>query len=69
MYSDGITECESASGEEFGAGRLIELLQAHHDEPLPTLLATIQQATDRFAEGLPQYDDETVVLVRRLLPT
>jgi sigma-B regulation protein RsbU (phosphoserine phosphatase) len=65
LYSDGITECESIDGREFGMGRLIDLLREHRDRPLSEVLAAIQVVTGRFSEGLPQGDDQTVVLVRR----
>ncbi len=31
VYSDGITEAQNGTGEEFGEGRLLELLAAHRD--------------------------------------
>jgi sigma-B regulation protein RsbU (phosphoserine phosphatase) len=65
LYSDGITECESIRGEEFGMGRLVDLLRARRDRPLPEVLEAIQVDTGRFSEGLPQGDDQTVVLARR----
>ncbi len=65
LYSDGITECESLDGREFGMGRLIDLLREHRDRPLSEVLEAIQVVTGRFSEGLPQGDDQTVVLVRR----
>ncbi|HVR99940.1 MAG TPA: SpoIIE family protein phosphatase [Thermoanaerobaculia bacterium] len=65
LYSDGITECESLDGGEFGMGRLIDLLREHRDKPLTEVLETIQVVTGRFSEGLPQGDDQTVVMARR----
>jgi sigma-B regulation protein RsbU (phosphoserine phosphatase) len=65
LYSDGITECSSPRDEEFGTGRLGDLMRAYQERPLPDLLDAIREATDHFAEGLPQGDDQTVVLLRR----
>jgi phosphoserine phosphatase RsbU/P len=65
LYSDGITECESPGGEEFGAARLLALLAEHRDRPLQQLLEEIQDATGRHSQGLPQGDDQTVILLRR----
>jgi sigma-B regulation protein RsbU (phosphoserine phosphatase) len=66
IFSDGITECESPSGEEFGAERLADLLRAAADRPLADILRRIDQEVVDFAAGGPQGDDQTVVLVRRV---
>ena len=66
VYSDGITECAAPDGEEYELERLVELLQAHRGAPLPDIISAIDQATREFAEGQPQGDDQTVVLLRRV---
>ncbi|MFL6200419.1 MAG: PP2C family protein-serine/threonine phosphatase [Thermoanaerobaculia bacterium] len=65
LYSDGITEATSIDEEELGTERLIELLRKHQGFTLQEVLETIQGAVTRFAVGVPQYDDQTVVLLRR----
>ncbi|MEM7482635.1 MAG: SpoIIE family protein phosphatase [Acidobacteriota bacterium] len=65
LYSDGITECAAPDDEEFGEDRLERLLGEQRDVPLEEILQTIEGAVDRFGAGLPQGDDQTVVLVRR----
>ncbi len=65
LYSDGITEATSIDDEEFGMGRLGEILTAYRHLPLPELIHTIDLAVSAFAKGHPQADDQTVVLVRR----
>jgi sigma-B regulation protein RsbU (phosphoserine phosphatase) len=65
IYSDGITEAESPADEEFGKDRLLEVLSENRHLPLPELLSVVQDATGRFSVGLPQGDDQTVVLLRR----
>lgn len=65
LYSDGITECYSPQDEEFSIGRLGELLSANRHAALPEVVAAIDEATTRFAAGLPQGDDQTVVVLRR----
>ncbi|HEX2224024.1 MAG TPA: SpoIIE family protein phosphatase [Thermoanaerobaculia bacterium] len=65
LYSDGITECENAAAEEFGVSRLVEVLRAHEDRPLPEMLEALQQALARFSAGLPQGDDQTLILLQR----
>jgi sigma-B regulation protein RsbU (phosphoserine phosphatase) len=65
IYSDGITEAESITEEEFGTERLIGILRQHGGRPLQEVLEEIQAAVSRFALGMPQYDDQTLVLLRR----
>ncbi len=65
IYSDGITEAESPAEEEFGMGRLIELLRAGQGSPLPELIEAIPAAVGGFSQGRPQGDDQTLVLLRR----
>ncbi|HXU46317.1 MAG TPA: SpoIIE family protein phosphatase [Thermoanaerobaculia bacterium] len=65
LYSDGITEACSPDDEEFGLERLGNVLTDCRDQPLPDLIQAIERATTAFAEGYPQGDDQTVVLLRR----
>lgn len=65
IYSDGITECAAPDDEELGEERLADLLRQHRDRPLAEIVAEIDRAVVEFAAGLPQGDDQTVVLLRR----
>ncbi|HYG62002.1 MAG TPA: SpoIIE family protein phosphatase [Thermoanaerobaculia bacterium] len=65
LYSDGITECSAPDGEEFGTERLAGLMREYRERPLQEMLEAIRDATDCFAAGLPQGDDQTLVLLRR----
>jgi len=59
FYSDGITEAEVDSGEEYGAGRLLAQMQSPDVTPAG-LLADVR----KFANGTGLRDDATVILVR-----
>jgi sigma-B regulation protein RsbU (phosphoserine phosphatase) len=65
IYSDGITEAESPSEEEFGMARLIDLLRQGRNLPLSELVESIPRAVGEHSQGLPQGDDQTLVLLRR----
>jgi sigma-B regulation protein RsbU (phosphoserine phosphatase) len=65
LYSDGLTECESPSDEEFGLPRLVDLLRASSDRSLPEVVRAVDAAVTDFAQGLSQGDDQTLVLLRR----
>jgi len=62
LYTDGITETCNASQEEFGQGRLAELLCQVATQPLATAAGAIIAAVRGFGT---QGDDQTVLLVRR----
>ena len=66
IYSDGITECESPDEEEeYGLERLVSLLRQSREAPLPEILRRIDQTMLDWADGRPQGDDQTVILLRR----
>ncbi len=67
LYSDGITEAAAANDEEFGLDRLAALLAVERGRPLGELIGAIDDAVTAFAAGLPQGDDQTVVLLRRVV--
>lgn len=58
FYSDGITEAEIDSGEEYGAERLLAQMQSH-EITVESLLADVR----KFANGAGLRDDATVILV------
>ncbi len=58
FYSDGITEAEIDSGEEYGAERLLAQMQSP-DVTLDSLLADVR----KFTNGTGLRDDATVILV------
>jgi len=59
FYSDGITEADLASGEEYGAERLLAQMQSPDVTP-EALLADVR----KFSNGNGLRDDATVILVR-----
>lgn len=63
LYTDGVTELQSAGGEELGLDRLCGLLSGTGGD-LEALLAAVRQLMDGFGGGDPA-DDATLVAVRR----
>ena len=59
FYSDGITEADIDSGEEYGPERLLAQMQSP-DVTLDGLLADVM----KFSNGKGLRDDATVILVR-----
>jgi phosphoserine phosphatase RsbU/P len=65
LLSDGIYEFQNASAEEFGVARVIELVQGNCEHSMARLAAALVGSVGEFANGAPQEDDITLVLVKR----
>ncbi len=65
VYSDGLTEAVDSLDEEFGLDRLTAEVGSRRDLPLRRLSDEVLGQVADFARGMPQYDDQTVLLVRR----
>ena len=62
-YTDGVTEACNEHGDEFGEGRLTDVLAANRDLPVPGLLARLIASVQEFS-GREQGDDLTLVVAR-----
>lgn len=65
LFSDGVTEAQNAADEEFGDERLIACLRQRADAPAAAVIDHVLEAIDAFAGGAPQFDDITLMVVRR----
>ena len=63
ICTDGVTEAPNPRGEEYGEGRLAELIQGNRDLPVNELLAAIQASVQEFS-GATQADDITLIVAR-----
>ena len=66
FYTDGITEILDASGEEFGEERLERLVAENASCTAQEIKDKIVQAVSVFSQEGTPYDDETLVIVKRL---
>jgi hypothetical protein len=64
MYTDGITEAMSPSGQEFGLMRLIETCLSTRDLPAVQMISRVLDAVGRHCAGTPRADDQTLVVIR-----
>ena len=63
IYTDGITECTNASGEEFGQERLCALLEDCGGMDLAPTKRCLVEALRRHAGQTPYEDDLTLLLI------
>jgi serine phosphatase RsbU (regulator of sigma subunit) len=61
MLSDGIVETPDEKDEEFGLGRVEQLMARHADEPLPRICELIMDAVKHHGT---QQDDQSLLLIR-----
>ena len=66
LYSDGVTEAVNTSDEDFGEERLGKLIGSLRGRAAKDVVAAVQSEVAKFATGVPQADDITVVVVRKL---
>lgn len=65
LYTDGITDALNEAEEEFGAPRLVQVIQEHALETAQELTDQILRAVHAFTENAAQFDDLTLVVVKR----
>jgi sigma-B regulation protein RsbU (phosphoserine phosphatase) len=63
IYSDGVTEAESPTGDDFGEERLVRCLRQSRGMPARALVHCIVEKVNEFSHGS-RFDDVTVVAVQ-----
>jgi sigma-B regulation protein RsbU (phosphoserine phosphatase) len=69
LYSDGVTDAQNAAGEEFGEARTQALLRSLAGRPADEIVTEVLGALEEFVQGTPQFDDMTILVLRRQGPT
>src|SRR5947207_9387614 len=69
IYSDGVTEAVSPTGEEFGATRLYEVVARNVNASASGIRDRIESALTKFAQGTRAGDDITLVIAKRQAET
>ena len=67
-YTDGVTEAQTASGEEFSDSRLASIVEKIADTPLDSLLDHIRRSVADYSGDLKLADDCTMLAIRRPQP-
>lgn len=66
LYTDGLTEAQSPSGEEFGRDRLVEAVKLSLDKPAREMIATMQMAVLEWTASAGANDDVTFFIIKAL---
>jgi phosphoserine phosphatase RsbU/P len=65
IYSDGVTEAVSPTGEEFGPTRLYEVVSRNIEASASGIRDRIESSLTKFSQGTSAADDITLVIVKR----
>ncbi|MBN2470865.1 MAG: GAF domain-containing protein [Anaerolineae bacterium] len=65
MYTDGVTEAQNTTGSQFGVDGLENATALNNTADASTIIRGIVDALDRHTEDEPQFDDLTLVVIRR----
>jgi sigma-B regulation protein RsbU (phosphoserine phosphatase) len=65
VYTDGFTEATNGDEEEFGLERLEQGVRSRLTLPTREICDALYGEVAAFAAGIPQYDDQTLLIVRR----
>jgi sigma-B regulation protein RsbU (phosphoserine phosphatase) len=68
LYTDGVTEPINPAGEEFGEERLARIIASRSDQPCSDIVRQIRGAVWDFAGQQTQFDDYTLVGIKRGQP-
>ena len=66
LASDGLTDMQNPAFESFGTARVLGELAAAADCPAAEVVSRVVSAARSFAGDAPQFDDITVLALRRL---
>lgn len=63
LYTDGVPDASDPDGTAFGIDNMINCLNRHSDMTGQAVLDTLQSEISDFEDGLPQFDDMTMLLL------
>ncbi|BCS32984.1 hypothetical protein TBR22_A22090 [Luteitalea sp. TBR-22] len=66
LYSDGVSEAQTESFDEFGSERLADIVERERHRPATAITTALLDAIDEFVEGAPQFDDITLMVIKRI---
>jgi sigma-B regulation protein RsbU (phosphoserine phosphatase) len=67
VYSDGLTEAQNPSGEEYGEQRLAEFIAARRTDTVENIRRQIFDEVDRWTGSAERGDDQTLVILKAVI--
>ena len=64
LYTDGLTEAQNLTGEEFGTSRIMEILKSLASLPVNQIRDEVVRRVKEWCFGMPLYDDLTFVVMK-----
>jgi sigma-B regulation protein RsbU (phosphoserine phosphatase) len=64
LYTDGVTEAENLQKEQFGRGRLANMIRQNADLSADEIIQKVLGAVNEFAAGTTLADDVTLVVYK-----
>ena len=64
LYTDGVTEAINKTGDEFGMERFKQIIRKNKGLPAKELSNKILEEVDEFSQGMPQFDDITLMIIK-----
>lgn len=65
LYTDGVTEATNQENELYGDARLLDIVQELQNLSIHEMIAGVKANVDIFVGEAPQFDDITIVAIRR----
>lgn len=65
LYTDGIPEARSASGEFYGDEKMQSIISDNQGQPAAEVLFTLTQSVQAFSGETDPFEDITAVFIRR----
>jgi sigma-B regulation protein RsbU (phosphoserine phosphatase) len=66
LYTDGVTDAINSKEEEFGTERLQKVVKASRGKSTQEIVAAVETAIKKFIGEAHQYDDVTIMVVKRM---
>jgi sigma-B regulation protein RsbU (phosphoserine phosphatase) len=67
VATDGFSEAQDRHGNMFGLDRLLTLIETLRQRPAAAIAEALFEAVNTFCGENPQYDDQTILVLKRLL--
>ena len=68
LYSDGVSESINAAGDELGHDGLMQMVRSLNSQSADAFGTDLYSALTRYRGGVPAADDETIVVLQRVMP-